>query len=71
MSLNHLEECAVNDTDIDQEELCSCGAYDRWRAELEKSGWRKFPSAREKDGKLYASGFSWVYVGSDVYIRKM
>jgi hypothetical protein len=59
----HLDRCACKDSDIDQEELCSCGAHDRWREELRKDGWRKLPSAREKDGALYADGFAWVYIG--------
>lgn len=65
----HVDDCAVINTDIDQEQLCSCGAYDRWREELRKEGWRKLPSAQEKDGKLIANGLSWVYVGRDVYVR--
>lgn len=61
----HLDGCPNNNTDLDHEELCSCGAHDRWRNELRKEGWRKLPSAEERDGKLIATGLSWVFVGSE------
>lgn len=69
--LKHDENCAVNDTDLDVEGICSCGAYDRRREAIQKSGavggWLELPSALMKDEKLWATGKHFVWLPDGTY----